>query len=99
MIFSVHCYYQKNGSRKAAHKFEGIVFAKDREHASDLVERLLSDYPVSIEGMTNVAGGFTEKSLEQIYDERPELIGITPEQGYIYNEQFHRNAIRKYVGK
>lgn len=31
--YSVHFYYHKRGCRKAASKFEGIVFAKNRDHA------------------------------------------------------------------
>ena len=38
-----------------------------------------------------------DKTLEEIYKERPELMGITPEQGYIYNEYKHRDSISRYV--
>lgn len=96
MICSVHFYYHKRGSRKAATKFEGIVFAKNKDHAEELVKKLISDYPIEAEEPFSIIGG-SDKTLEEIYKERPELIGITPEQGYIYNEFMHRNFISRYV--
>ncbi len=96
MIYSVHFYYHKIGSRKAASKFEGIVFAKNQEHAEELVKKLISGYPIETEEPFGIIGG-SDKTLEEIYNERPELIGIIPEQGYIYNEFMHRNSISRYV--
>lgn len=96
MIYSVHFYYHKRNSRKAASKFEGIVFAKNQAHAEELVKKLISDYPIEAEEPFSIIGGL-DKTLEEIYKERPELIGITPEQGYIYNEFMHRNTISRYV--
>jgi hypothetical protein len=96
MIYSVHFYYHKRNSRKAASKFEGIVFAKSQDHAEELVKKLISDYPIEAEEPFSIMGG-PDKALEEIYKERPELIGITPEQGYIYNEVMHRNSISRYV--
>ncbi|SFH29141.1 hypothetical protein SAMN05660649_04603 [Desulfotomaculum arcticum] len=94
MIYSVHFYYRKVGSRKAAGKFEGIVFAKDQNHAEELVRKMISDYPIKPEEHFSIIGG-SDKTLEEIYNERPELNGITPERGYIYNEFMHRNYISR----
>lgn len=96
MIYSVHFYYHKRGSRKAASKFECIVFAKNQDHAGELVKKLISGYPIEAEEPFSIIGG-SDKTLEEIYKERPELIGITPERGYIYNEFVHRNSISRYV--
>ena len=96
MIYSVHFYYHKRNSRKAASKFEGIVFAKSQVHAEELVKKLISNYPIEAEEPFSIMGG-SDKTLEEIYKERPELIGITPKQGYIYNEYVHRNSISRYV--
>lgn len=97
MIYSVHCHYRKLNSNKASHKFEGIVFAKDRTKAKEMVRNILSKYPVEIENMSAI--GNEDKTLGEIYAERPELIGISPEQGYIYNEYSHNSNISRYVGK
>lgn len=96
MIYSVHFYYHKKGSRKAANKFEGIVFANNKDRAEELVKKILSNYPIEIEEPLSVIGG-SDNTLEEIYNERPELIGITPEQGYIYNKFMHKKAISRYV--
>lgn len=96
MIYSVHFYYHKRNSKKAASKFEGIVFAKSQDHAEELVKKLFSAYPIETEEPFSIIGG-SGKILEEIYKECPELIGITPEQGYIYNEFMHRNSISRYV--
>jgi len=96
MIYSVHFYYHKVGSRKAAGKFEGIVFAKDRNHAEELVREMISDYPIEPAEPFSIIGG-SDKTLEEVYNERPELNGITPDRGYIYNEFAHRNSISRYV--
>lgn len=97
MVYSVHCHFRKLSSNKASYKFEGIVFAKNNDHADDLVRKLLSNFPVKIESVSVI--GNNEKTLTEIYNERPELIGISPEQGYIYNEFVHEASIRRYVGK
>ncbi len=96
MIYSVHFYYYKRSSRKASSKFEGIVFAKSQDHAEELVKKLISNYPIEAEEPFSIMRG-SDKTLEEIYKERPELIGITPEQGYIYNELMHRNSISRYI--
>lgn len=96
MIYSVHFYYHKIGSRKASSKFEGLVFAKDQDHAEELVKKMISDYPIEAEEPFSIIGG-SNKTLEEIYKERPELNGISPEQGYIYDEFSHRNSINRYV--
>jgi type I site-specific restriction endonuclease len=57
MIYSVHFYYRKAGNRKAAGKFEGIVFAKDRNHAEELVRKMISDYPIKPEEPVSIIGG------------------------------------------
>lgn len=94
MIYSVHGYYGKINSRKQQSKIEAIVFAANRELAQNLVEDLFHDYPAVLEGFSTVGG--MEKDLQKIYAQRPELAGISPEQGYIYNEMYHVNCIYKY---
>lgn len=96
MIYSVHSYFSKLNSNKAGSKFEGIVFAKDRSHAEELVRGLISKYPTKIENISVI--GNSEKTLADIYTERPELIGVLPEKGYIYDEYSHSMRIRKYIG-
>ncbi|MBS4024136.1 MAG: hypothetical protein KGZ96_00510 [Clostridia bacterium] len=96
MIYSVHFYYDKTNSKKTVNKFEGIVFAKSREHAGEIIRKMISDYPIEVEEPFSIIGGL-DKTLEEIYNERPELNGITPEQGYIYNEFMHKNSISRYV--
>lgn len=44
MIYSVQFYYHKRSSRKAASKFEGIVFAKNQDHAKELVKIYLPTF-------------------------------------------------------
>lgn len=96
MIYSVHFWYSKIGSRKAARKFEGIIFAKDRDHAEGLIiVKLIGGLPIKIDGMMSIVGA--EKSLQEIYKERPELSGRSPEVGYIYNELYERGKIREYL--
>jgi hypothetical protein len=95
MIYSVHFHYHKIASNKAEGKFEGIVFAKNPEHAKELVTKMFSDFPVAIGNLSII--GNSEKSLSVIYDERPELFGIPPEEGYIYNEFYYRDKLRKYT--
>ncbi|MCY9593967.1 hypothetical protein PC41400_14755 [Paenibacillus chitinolyticus] len=97
MIYSVHCYFHKINSRKAGSKFEGIVFAKNKEHAEEIVRALFSKYPIEIESMSAV--GREDRTLDEVYTERPELIGISPERGYLYNEYTHKVRISKYAGK
>ncbi len=94
MIYSVHGYYGKINSRKQQSKIEAIVFAANRELAQKLVEDLFCDYPAVLEGFSAVGG--MEKDLQKIYSQRPELVGISPEQGYIYNKMYHINCIYKY---
>ena len=96
MIYSIHFYFHKRNSKKAASKFEGIVFAKDQDHAEELVKKLISNYPIVAEEPFSIIGG-SDKTLEEIYKERPELNGITPEHGYIYNELLHRNSMSMYI--
>jgi type I site-specific restriction endonuclease len=72
MIYSVHFYYHKIGSRKADSKFEGIVFAKNQDHAVELVKKLISDYQIEAEEPFSIIGGL-DKTLEEIYKERPSL--------------------------
>ncbi|MDP4092553.1 MAG: hypothetical protein Q8920_04260 [Bacillota bacterium] len=98
MIYSVHFYYSKLNSRKQPNKFEGIVFAKDQERVKELIEDMIKNYPIKLQEPLSIVGGVREKSLQEIYDERPELIGISPEQGYIYNEFPQKISIKRYVG-
>lgn len=94
MIYSVHGYYGKYGSRKMRSKIEAIVFASSAEHARQLVEDLFKSYPAYLEDFS-VNGG-VKKSLDEIYADRPELKGIKPTTGYIYSEFSHINAIYRY---
>ncbi|NLI93919.1 MAG: hypothetical protein GX434_17500 [Peptococcaceae bacterium] len=97
MIYSVHFYYHKINSKKTPNKFEGIVFAKSQAHAEELVRKMISNYPIEVEEPFSIIGSLSEKTLQEIYTERPELKGILPEQGYIYNEASHRNSISRYI--
>lgn len=94
MIYSVHGYYGKINSRKRPSKIETIVFAADSKSAQRLVEELFDGYPVEFEGFSTVGG--MEQDLQKIYDQRPELMGVDPKRGYIYNRSFHVDCIRKY---
>ena len=94
MIYSVHVYYHKLNSRKRPAKIEAIVFAANKQMAEDMVRSLFTDYPVEFEPFSVV--GTEGKTLQEIYSERPELVGITPEQGYIYNWMSHINSIQRY---
>ena len=94
MIYSVHGYYHKLNGRKMPSKIEAIVFAANRQMAEDMVRSLFAGYPAEIEFL-NVAGA-EDKTLQEIYSERPELVGIAPEQGYIYNLTSHNNSIQDY---
>lgn len=94
MICSVHGYYKKRSGRKMSNKIEALVFASSIEHAQELVGKMLSEFPVEIEYLN---GAGLKRPLEEIYKERPELRGITPERGYIYNEYIQRDSIRRYV--
>lgn len=96
MIYSVHGYYRKRNSRKQLSKIEAIVFANSRERAEELIEELFEDYPAELEPLSVVGG--LEHDLNKIYAERPELWGIDPNCGYIYNKMYHINCIRKYFG-
>ncbi|WP_187290621.1 hypothetical protein [Desulforamulus ruminis] len=46
---------------------------------------MIFDYPIKAEKLFSIIGG-PDKTLEEIYEECPKINGITPEQGYIYNE-------------
>lgn len=65
------------------------MFAKSQDHEEELVKKLISDYLIEAEEPFSIIKG-SDNTLEKIYKERPELIGITPEQGYIYNDFTHR---------
>ena len=54
-----------------------------------MVKKLISDYLIEAEEPFSIIKG-SDNTLEKIYKERPELIGIMPEQGYIYNDFTHR---------
>jgi len=97
MIYSVHGYYGKYGSRKRPAKIEAIVFASSESHAEKLVKELFSAYPVYFDSFSVIHGAETD--LKKIYEQRPELIGISPEKGYVYEEFTHSYTIRKYFGK
>lgn len=94
MIYSVHGYYQKISGRKAPGKIEALVFATSSEAAQRLVETLFDGYPAELQDFSVIGG--MEKNVQKIYSQRPELAGIAPEQGYIYNRMIHIDRIRKY---
>ncbi len=94
MIYSVHGYYGKINGRKPQAKIEAIVFAASPSLAQELVEKLFDGYPVLFDYFTVVGG--TEQDLQKIYRERPELVGIDPHRGYIYNQFSHKESIRRY---
>lgn len=94
MIYSVHGYYRKISGRKAPAKIEALVFATTAEAAQRLVETLFDGYPAELQDFS-VSGG-VEKTVQEIYLQRPELAGIAPERGYIYNRMIHMDCIRKY---
>ena len=96
MIYSVHGYYSKINSRKQPSKIEALVFANSRDHAEELVVQLFDDYPANLEPFSVVGG--LERDLKKIYDQRPELTGIDPNHGYIYDRMYHINCIHKYFG-
>jgi hypothetical protein len=96
MIYSVHFYYRKLLSNKAACKFEGIVFAKNKTHAEELIRKLISGFQIEVNDGIHIIGN-ESKTLDEIYKERPELMRVSPEQGFIYNEFSHKNAIRRYL--
>jgi hypothetical protein len=90
----VHFYYNKLNSRKASHKFEGLVFASSQEKAEQLIEELISKFPIKNERLTISS---SKKTLEEIYNDRPELRGINPDEGCICDELSHIYNLRKYV--
>ncbi len=94
MIYSVHGYYRKINGRKQQGKIEAIVFAANSKLAQSLVEALFDGYPAELQGFSVIGG--MEKNLQKIYSQRPELAGITPERGYIYNKIIHMDRIRKH---
>ena len=94
MIYSVHGYFGKINSRKQQSKIETIVFAEDRDLAEKLVKDLFDGYPANFERFSVVGG--QERDLNKIYEERPELRGIDPKKGYVYNEFYFRNDIARY---
>lgn len=97
MIYSVHGYYGKLGSRKREAKIEAIVFASSDKHAEKMVKDLFSGYPAYFDRFNVIHGEETE--LKKIYELRPELIGTSPEKGYVYEEIAHCNTIQRYFGK
>lgn len=94
MIYSVHGYYGKYGSRKQQNKIEAIVFARDGVLAEKLVKEMFRDYPATLNAFTVIGGN--EMDLEKIYTERPELMRISPDVGYVYSEFAHKRTIARY---
>lgn len=80
MIYTVHFYYSKIGSRKASGRFEGAVFALNEDHAEELINKLIAKYHIKVENFSIAGGALSRESLEEIYEERHELAGISPEQ-------------------
>jgi hypothetical protein len=93
-VYSVHGYYGKLNSRKTHQKIEALVFAKTANQAENIVRDLFDRYPADIEYIT-VAGGQIENG-ESIYARHPELEGMNPDTGYLYNAFSHQSAIYKY---
>jgi hypothetical protein len=96
MIYSVHFWYHKIRSRKAENKFEGLVFASDDKRVAELIKAMLLDFPVEAEPF-NIICGNRDATIDEIYIQRPELRGISPEQGCILDEFRHRKELYKYV--
>lgn len=94
MIYSVHGYYRKLNSRKQPSKIETIVFASSSELAQELVERLFDGYPADLYGFSVVGG--LERNLQVIYEQRPDLKGIDPDRGYVYNHASLSTSIYRY---
>ena len=97
MIYSVHGYYSKIGSRKHKAKIEAVVFASNKDNAEQLVKSMFDGYPASFESFNVISG--QEKDINKIYAQRPELRGIDTETGYIYDEFSHANTIYRYYEK
>lgn len=97
MIFRASFYYKKINSRKQSNKFGGLIFAKDKERSEELIRELIYDFPIQVEGCINIMGPMTEKTLQEIYEERPELCGIAPSKGCIIGEFSQRNTIQGYL--
>ena len=94
MIYSVHGYYGKYGSRKQQNKIEAIVFARDSLLAENLVKEMFNGYPATFSSFTVIGGN--EMDLEKIYAERPELMRISPDVGYVYSEFAQKRTIARY---
>ena len=94
MVYSVHGYYGKYGSRKQQNKIEAIVFARDSLLAESLVKEMFDGYPATFSAFTVVGGN--EMDLEKIYAERPELMRVSPDEGYVYSEFAHKRTIARY---
>ena len=94
MIYSVHGYYSKIGSRKHQAKIEAIVFASNEEKAVELVKGMFDGYPATFDYFSAMCG--QETDINKIYAQRPELIGHSPDTEYIYNEIYHKNVIQRY---
>ncbi|MBB3113412.1 hypothetical protein FHS18_005524 [Paenibacillus phyllosphaerae] len=95
MMYNVHFWYGKYGSRKSKSKFEGLVFAKNREHVHELIDNIKSEFPLIEIEYVSITGG--TKTLEEIYETWDELRGIPPEKGRILNAFYQKQLIRKYL--
>lgn len=97
MIYSVHFWYRKFNSRKRPSKFESIVFASDKQRVRQLIDEMISGLPIEIDESISIVGS-EDQTLEEIYNERSVLRGISPEEGFIYLKAYHLKNIRKYAG-
>ena len=58
-----------------------------------MIENVIVEAGLFVEYSTVIG---TDKSLEEVYNERSDLRGIEPERGYIYEEWPMRATLRKY---
>jgi len=96
VIYTVHFWYKKLNSRKHPSKFEGTVFAANKEKAEELVNEMFAGLPIEVEEPMSIVG--PDFTLDKIYELHPVLKGISPEKGYIYDRTAHVQRFRKYAG-
>ena len=55
---------------------------------------MFEGYPATFSAFTVIGGN--EMDLEKIYRDRPELMRISPDVGYVYSEFAHKRTIARY---
>ena len=98
MIYSVHFYYRKINSCKAISKCEAYVFANSRDRAEDLIKEMISGYDIETESLS-VVNVTLDRTLDEIYNTYPELIGVKPQDGKIIDEYMQRMRISRYLNR